>query len=201
VVLPPTHVLVTTEALPTPVPAPARRRTVIVALLAAVAGAAVTAAILLTTGSGKPSTPTAKELRGADFALAYPSDWTAVPADQLARIDGRPAAIVRKGDGHGTIVVRRKAAPKNQTLRALTADLTAGLERRFTDFRFVSARVIQVRGGNAFLYTFARTQQKTAQSIALIKVGKTNFTLDVVARGGDAATAREAAAIVRSFGP
>ena len=99
------------------------------------------------------------------------------------------------------MVVRRKSAPHDQSLRALTRDLTTGLKRRFPDFRFVSARVTPVRGGTAFLYTFVRTGQKTAQSIALVKVGKTNFTLDAVAAAGDARGAQEVAAIVRSFGP
>jgi hypothetical protein len=58
-----------------------------------------------------------------------------------------------------------------------------------------------VRGGNAFLYTFVRTRQKTAQSIALVKVGRQSFTLDAVATAGDPRAAREVAAIVRSFGP
>ena len=37
--------------------------------------------------------------------------------------------------------------------------------------------------------------------IALVRVGKTNFTLDAVAAAGDVRAAREVAAIVRSFGP
>jgi hypothetical protein len=61
--------------------------------------------------------------------------------------------------------------------------------------------VTRVRAGNAFLYTFVRTKQKTAQSIALVRVGRTNFTLDAVAASGDPRAAREVAAIVRSFGP
>lgn len=188
------------QVLAAPLTVTSRRRTFVLALVAAIAGATITAGVLIATGeTSRPQR--AKELRGPDFSLAYPAGWKPVPATDLTRVDGRPAAIVRRGDGKGIVVVRRKAAPRDQTLRALTADLTKGLDGRFADFRFVSSRVARVRGGTAFLYTFVRTREKTAQSIALVRVGKTTFTLDAVAAAGDPRAAREVAAVVRSFGP
>jgi hypothetical protein len=189
-----------TEALSAPLRAPARKRTVAVVVVAALAGAAIAVAVML----GSPGSPQTgdrvTELRADDFALAFPAGWNAVPAEQLAKLPGRPAAMVRRADGHGTVIVRRKAAPKDQSLRALTKDLTARLGKGFSDFRFVSSRVVPVRGGDAFLYTFLRTRSKVAQSIAIVRVGKTSFTLDAVAATGDERAAREVAAIVRSFG-
>lgn len=175
-----------------------RRRTILIALLAAVAGAALAAGFLFGFGDDASSgSKRATELSGPGFALAYPAGWKPAPAKGT---EGA-AAIIRRSDGKGVVIVRRKGAPRDQSLRALTRGLTAGLERRFSDFRFVSARVARVRGGNAFLYTFVRTRQKTAQSIALVKVGKATFTLDAVAAAGDPRAAQEVAAIVRSFGP
>ena len=190
------------QVLAAPLEVTSRRRSLWVALLAAVAGAAIAAGVLFATGDDAPSKrKPATELRGPGFALAYPSGWKPVPAAQAAGVKGKPAAIVRRNDGKGVVVVRRKAAPQDQSLRALTRDLTSDLRHRFSDFRFVSARLTRVRGGTAYLYTFVRTQQKTAQSIALVKVGKANYTLDAVATAGDARSAQEVAAIVRSFGP
>jgi hypothetical protein len=190
------------QVLAAPLPRSSRKRTLLIALLAAVAGAAIAAGVLFATRDDSPAAPRhATELRGDDFALAYPAGWSPTRATELAKMPGRPAAVIRRGDGKGVVIVRRKAAPRNQTLKALTGDLTKGLSKRFDDFRFVSARVTRVRGGNAFLYTFVRTREKTAQSIALVRVGKTNFTLDAVAAAGDVRAAREVAAIVRSFGP
>jgi hypothetical protein len=192
----------TSQALPSPLRVTTRRRTIVVALVAAIAGAAVAAALLLGVGSSDaPSVAQSKQLRGQGFALAYPAGWTPLSAQELARAKGAQSAVLRKGDGTGTVVVRRKPAPEDQSLRALTSDLTKGLERRFPDFRFISARVVPIRGGKAFLYTFTRTEAKIAQSIALIRVGKANFTIDALARTGETRTAREVAAIVRSFGP
>jgi hypothetical protein len=190
------------QVLAAPLEVTSRRRPLLIALLAALAGAAITAGLLVGLGGDSPSKHKgAIELRGPGFALAYPAGWKATPAKELAAVKGHPAAIVRRGDGKGVVVVRRKGAPRDQSLRSLTRDLTSDLRHRFSDFRFVSARLTRVRGGTAFLYTFVRTQQKTAQSIALVKVGKANYTLDAVASAGDARSAQEVVAIVRSFGP
>jgi hypothetical protein len=190
----------TSQALSSPLPVSARRRTLLVALLAAVAGAAIAAALLLGTSGGTSDASRSTTIDGGDFSIAFPAGWSAVKADRLAKLPGRPAAMVRRNDGHGTVIVRRKATPKDQSLKALTKGLTAQLDRRFPDFRFVSSRVVRLRGGNAFLYTFLRTRAKSAQSIAIVRVGNTSFTLDAVAAGGDNRAAREVAAIVRSFG-
>jgi hypothetical protein len=178
---------------------PSRKRIALIALLAAVAGAA--AVFVLTGGGDSPqSRPHATKLRGPGFALAYPAGWKPVAADRLAAFGASPQAVVRRADGKGTVVVRRTETPRDQSLRALTRDVTRDLQRRFTDFRFVSARVTQLRGGKAFLYTFVRTRAKTAQSIALLKVGRTSLTVNGIAATGDPRAARDVAAIVRSFG-
>ena len=188
-----------TQALSPSAPARAPRRAGSVLLGAVLVAAVAAVAIALGTGGGD-SRAGARELRGPGFTLAYPAGWAPAGAAQLARTPGRPAAVVRRADGKGIVIVRAKAAPRDGSLRALTADLTKRLGKRFPDFRFVSSRVVRVRGGNAFLYTFLRTRERTAQSIALVKVGATSYTLDAVAAAGDQRAARETAAIVRSFG-
>ena len=189
------------QALPAPLRVAARRRTILVALVAALAGAALAAALVTGIGSGDDSpAPRAKELRGKGFTLAYPAGWAPVSADRLASMKGKPVAVVTRVDGNGTVVVRQTAAPKDQSLRKLTRDLTTGLQRRFPDFSFVSARVVPVRAGDAFLYTFARTKAQTAQTVALVRVGRANFTVNGIARTGDPRAAQEVAAIVRSVG-
>src|SRR4051794_31310015 len=190
------------QVLAAPLTRTSPRRTLLIALLAALAGAAIAAGVLVAVRDDGPKAPPhAKRLRGTGFALGYPAGWSPTRAAELAKLPGHPAAVIRRSDGKGVVIVRRKAAPRDQTLKALTRDLSAGLAKRFPDFRFVSSRVARVRGGNAFLFTFVRTKQKTAQSVALVRVGKANFTLDAVAATGDPRAAREVAAIVRSFGP
>ena len=103
--------------------------------------------------------------------------------------------------GHGVVIVTTGPAPKDQSLMKLTSGLTNQLRKRFPDFRFVSARVQQLRGGSAYLFTFVRTKRGTAQSIALVRLGGVSYTIDTVTKAGDTAAASEAAGIVRSFGP
>ena len=49
----------------------------------------------------------------------------------------------------------------------------------------MSAKVQQLRGGPAYLFTFVRTKPGTAQSIALVKLGGTNYTIDTVTKAND----------------
>jgi hypothetical protein len=187
------------QVLAAPLQVTSRRRRLLNAIFAALAGAAIAAAVLVANArDDSPSGPSATELRGPGFTIAYPSGWRPVPA---ATLPEGATAMIRRADGKGAVIVRPKAEPRDGSLRALTRDLNAGLGRRFADFQFVSSRVTRTRAGNAFLYTFVRTRAKTAQSIALVNVGSRHFTLDGVAATGDRQVAREVAAVVRSFGP
>ena len=186
------------QVLAAPLHVTSRRRKLANAVVAALAGAAIATAVIVANGrDAESSGPGATELKGPGFTIAYPRGWQPVPATKLP--DGA-AAMLRRTDGKGAVIVRRKAQPRDGGLRAMTGQLTTTLDRRFDDFQFVSARIARTRAGNAFFYTFLRTKQKTAQSIALVKVGAANYTLDGVAATGDQRVAREVAAIVRSFG-
>ena len=103
--------------------------------------------------------------------------------------------------GRGVVIVKTGPAPEDQSLKQLTSGLMSRLKQRFPDFRFVSGRVQRLRGGPAYLFTFVRTKQGTAQSIALIRLGGVFYTIDTVTKSGETAAASEAAGIVRSFGP
>jgi hypothetical protein len=173
---------------------PSRRGT-LKFLFAALLGAAVAAVIVLAvTGQEAPAQPKPVVFKGKDFAVAAPKGWKSAKAQ-----NGNGLALERSG--RGVVVVKTTPAPKDQSLDKLTKGLTTELGKRFPDFKFVSAKVQQLRGGPAYLFTFVRTKQGTAQSIALVKLGATNYTIDTVTKSDDQAAATEAAAIVRSFGP
>jgi hypothetical protein len=116
-------------------------------------------------------------------------------------VAGHPVAVLQSADGHGLVVVRKTATPKDRSLQSLAKSLTAGFQKRYADFSFVSARVERLRGGPGFLYTFLRTKTGTAQSVALTSVGGASFTIDSAVQSGNQRSAAEVAAIVRSFGP
>jgi hypothetical protein len=171
------------------------RRSFLKTLAAALVGAAIAVVVVLslTRGGRTDSSPKPEVFRSTGFALAAPKGWRAQP--------NSGAALTIERAGRGVVVVKTGLAPKDQSLKTLTAGLTAQLTKRFADFRFVSARVRQLRGGHAYLFTFARSKAGTAQSLALVKLGTTNYTIDTITKANDIPAAAEAAAIVRSFGP
>jgi hypothetical protein len=133
------------------------------------------------------------------FSITAPRGWTALHGDALTRVPGAPAAVLRRADGQGVVIVRRIPALSGD-LRDVARELTAELRRQVPGFRLVSARLGRVRAGGAFLYTFVRGSG-AAQSLTVTKVGGVTYRIDTVVPAGAPDAAREAGAAVGSFGP
>ena len=133
------------------------------------------------------------------FELTLPHGWSALSGAQLQRVPGDPAAVIRRSDGRGLVIVRRIPAVHGD-LRAVASHLTAQLRRRVPGFRLVSARLGHVRAGGAFLYTFVRGGGKVVQSLAITTVRGATYRVDSIVPAREAGAARDAGAIVRSFG-
>lgn len=194
----------TTHALPHRAPFQAARRTALVALGSALAGGLAILALIglvnLAGGSGDSPPAHTYTAPGHAFSIAVPSGWRTLSGAELARVQGGAAAVLRRSDGRGVVVVRRTAAVRGD-LRAVAVALTADLRSRFAGFRLVSARLVRVRAGGAFLYTFVRGASGTAQSLAITRVRGITYRIDSVVRGDSPDAARDAGAIVASFGP
>ena len=171
-------------------------RSVLVALGAALAGGlavlALLAAVRLFEG-GSHAAGSQAVFHGAGFSIGIPSGWRA------ARADGADV-MLRRTDGHGVVIVHR-TGPVQGDLRVVARDLTTELRRQIPGFRLVSARLGRVRAGGAFVYTFVRGTSGAAQSLALTKVGGVTYRIDSIVPGDAPDAAREAGAIVASFGP
>ncbi len=137
---------------------------------------------------------------GNAFAIGVPDGWSALRGAQLAAVPGQPAAAIRRADGRGLVIVRRTGAV-NSDLRKVATGLTSELRSRLPGFRLISARIGRVRAGGAFLYTFVRGAGGAAQSLALTKVRGVTYRIDSVVAGDSPDAARQAGAIVGSFGP
>jgi len=70
--------------------------------------------------------------------------------------------------------------------------------RRFAGFRALGAREISTRAGAAYLYSFVRGS--VVQSVAVVGVAGRTYLLNAIVASGAAELAREAGAIVGSFG-
>jgi hypothetical protein len=180
---------------------PLPRSTGKVAILSALAGAvailALIGALHLAQGADgqqSPAAPTSFTGDSGAFHVAVPSGWSAVRATD----PGSPAAILRRPDGHGLVLVRRSGDISGD-LRSMARSLTTDLRAQLPGFRLVSARLGRVRAGGAFLYTFVGNGK--AQSLAVTRVHGVTYRIDSVVPAGSPDAAREAGAVVASFGP
>jgi hypothetical protein len=149
-----------------------------------------------TTGATGPAT--AYTAPGHAFGIGVPAGWTALHGADLARMPGAPAAVLRRADGRGVVIVRR-IPPVTGDLRSIATSLTSQLGRRLPGFRLVSARLGRVRAGGAFLYTFV--SGRAAQSMAVTTVRGATYRIDSIVPAGSPDAARQAGAAVSTFGP
>ncbi len=185
------------SADPTPAPRPRRRLIAAGAAALLIVVAAVVATVLVTRSGGEDETP---RFRATDksFSVAVPQGWRALTDRQLDDIPTTPAAVLRRVDRRGLVVIRRQPALK-RTSRPLTEDLTRRLRSRFKGFEPVGARTIRLSTGPAYVYTFARPKTGTVQSIAVAALPDRTYTLDAVTGAGATDVAAQIGAIVRSF--
>ena len=182
---------------PPTVSAPRVRRPLILAVAAAGVLVVLAALVLLRAG-GDDHGPARFTAPGHAFSVVLPDGWRALDATQLRAVPGAPAAVLRRADGSGVVVIRRRAALVGNT-RSLTRDLTAQIARRFRDVRPVTARTVKLAGGPAYVYTFARPTAGRVQSLTVAPRAGRTYTLDAVAGAGARDVAAQIGAIVRSF--
>lgn len=168
--------------------APRRRRKLLIALPLSILAAAL--AGLLTNPAGLFSPE-----REA-FSLEYPRSWSAVDDSELSKLPSPPEAILRRSDGGGTIVIRRKG-PFSGRLAPFANSLRDELRTRVPDVREVSARVVRVQAGNGFLYTYVRARRGTVHTILVVPAGDRSYTVSSTSAAG--AASAETGRIIESF--
>jgi hypothetical protein len=170
------------------------------ALVLGIIAGAVALTMALT--GGKDAKTTAKGAAGQDAALRYPKTWAKMDPAALAKTTSgrKPVAAIERRDHTGVVIVRAEA-PRKTSYQQLVTDLNQQLKSRFSDYKPVSQKLIQTAAGKALYFSYIRKQKGTAQSITLMQVGKRNYSINTVVRGGAQSAAKEAGAIIRSFGP
>jgi hypothetical protein len=162
------------------------------------------AAVLLLTGAlsggSKSNALSVDGPPSARFHLEYPRAWKPLTGAQLAQLPGRPLAVLRRTDGHGTFVVTVRP-PLTTPLDRLATGLKTRLSRQFKDFREIGAKLVTLHGVRALVYTFARTQTGIAQSLVVVPAADHSFTLNAVVPPQSPEAAREVGAMIASFDP
>ena len=174
-------------------------------LASAIAAAAAVLAVisvvgLLSSAGGSATTIRSFTAPGHAFRVELPDGWNPVPAAQLSQLPSAPVAVLRRTDGRGLVTVE-PSAPIHTGLAQLARSLTAQLSHRFKGFRLVGARLVHIRAGQAFAYTFVRAPAGTVQTIVVAATGGRTWTIDAVVPGNAPVAAHDAGSIVATFGP
>ena len=178
---------------------PQRRRRWPKRLLIAGIGLAVAVAaallILALVGGGE------ERLKGSShdtFHLSLPKGWRARSQEELGELRGKPAAVVRREDGKGFLVIRREGRPP-QSIQDFSKDLDKEFQKRIPDFQKRTTRTLKIRAGRAFFYSYIRRKKGTVHSVVLAPAPRGSYVLNTVARGGEDDVARELGKMIVSF--
>jgi hypothetical protein len=178
--------------------APRRRGPALTAAAVVAIVLAGIAAALALHPAGDAGAPARYTARDKAFSVVVPDGWRALRPAERRAVPGAPAAVLRRAGGTGVVVIRERPALAGNG-RSLTRDLTAQLARRFKGVRPVTSRTVELAGGPAYVYTFARPTAGRVQSIAVAPRAGRTYTLDAVALAGARDVAAQVGAIVRSF--
>src|SRR3954451_14164896 len=116
---------------------PSADRTPKVRMTAAAAGAAIVLAAIAAVVALRPhgdadAKPARFQSADKQFSLALPAGWRALRGGELAKVPSAPAAVLRRTDATGVVVVHERRALKPSP-QSLTRALTAEVARRFRD--------------------------------------------------------------------
>ena len=171
-------------------------------LLSALVAAAVaaTAVMLLTGDDAKKETGrTVSGSKQDPFEMSYPASWSSLPKTKLAKLPGRPVAVVRRKDKKGLVVVRVSPRPAPRDLRTLGADLRRQLKKGISDVQIRAAKPVKLRSGNALFLSYLRKKKGTTQTLVVVPAGKRTFTINTVSVGGANDVARQIGRMILSF--
>lgn len=174
-----------------------RRRATLIGVGALLAGLGVASYVAFGFGSVDEG-GTVEGFSGDTFKINYPARWQPLSKDELGELPGNPRAVLRSEDGRGLVVVRReKRAPRN--FGKLTGELTRVLGKRVPDFQKGSSRIVRIRAGRAFMYSYIRKRRGTVHTVVIAPAGGRSYSINTVSPGGADRIAREIAGILLSF--
>ena len=171
-----------------------RKRLVIGGVALLVAAAVAVLAVVLLGGDDQ----TLKGTSGDTFHLAVPDGWRALSNEELTTLPGKPAAVVRRDDGKGFLVIRREGRPP-KSMQDFAKQLDGEFQKRIPDFQKRTTRSLKIRAGDAFFYSYIRKRKGTVHSVVLVPGPKGSYVLNTVAAGGEDQVAKDLGRMIVSF--
>lgn len=141
--------------------------------------------------SGAPAAPR--------FNLSLPSSWSAVPVSRLAGYPGHPVAVLLRKNRTGLVVITSARSNPKLGLAKLGPSLAKQIGARFPDAKTVLSRLVTLRAGPAFYYSFVRTKAGTVNGVLVVPAGAVTYQLNSVTPGDQPQAAKEIGQIFASF--
>ena len=172
-----------------------RRRLIAIAAIALAVLVAVLGFVLI--GGDEDEDTSGGTLEGPNgaFTLDYPDGWRELSTEELA---GRGIAGTQREDDAALLTVRQEGRARPDFER-FTRELRREFGERFPDFRFQRSQLVQTEAGQAFSFSYVRTQAGTAHSVVIVPAGPVSFALNSLIRGDSPEAARELGQIIKTF--
>jgi hypothetical protein len=185
-----------TQARPRSAARSRRSRWILAALAAIALGAAAFFVVRALTGDNDGGM--LKGSSGNAFTIRYPAGWSPVSKEELARLPGRPIAMVRRTDRTAILTINKQRRATG-SFDQVSRQLDRRLKKRIPDFRKVSSRTVTIRAGSALLYTYIRKRRGTVHTVVVVPIDAGSYTLNAVVASRARDAAREVGAIISSF--
>jgi len=129
--------------------------------------------------------------------LTYPSDWRAVSVKTVRGVPSDALIVLQRKDKSGVVIVLSGGrAPAFNTASADTIGVT--LAKTYGDYKFLSARVLRLKLGKAFLFSYLRTKQGMLHTITFIPVGNRSFLIETASPPSNGKVGTEIGKILES---
>jgi hypothetical protein len=153
-----------------------RRLVLVVVVLLVIAGA-VAAAILLVDRSSKESNALSAKGKGPEIEFTYPKNWTQLKPSSIPGVSPQATAAVERSDKAGLFVVIPSGKAPNFD-SAFADKMNAQLRGKYADYRFVSAKIVSLKPGKAFILSYVRQKQKALHTLTIIPAGDNSFIIE-----------------------
>lgn len=133
------------------------------------------------------------------FNITFPPSWTPVHHGQLATYPGNPVMVLLRENHTGVVVITRARSDPKLGLSTLGPTVAKRIADRFPDTRTTASKLINVRSGKAFYYSFVRTQAGTVNALLVVPAGAVTYEFNSVTPGNQSQAAKEVGQIFASF--
>jgi hypothetical protein len=108
--------------------------------------------------------------------LVLPNDWARVSASSVTGAPKAALAVIQRRDKTALLVILRTTSVPSFG-RAFSTTLNRQLAGRYADYKFISAKVITIRPGKVFVFSYLRAKQGLLHTITIVPAGSQGYVV------------------------